>query len=523
MDRTGTKIPRLRKSLYLSSFVIVTFTCTALLLFVPVFDTPMTLWRGYRVLLVDGEAEIDPVLDSLETAGIAHVSPRNTRVHINVFSGKEVVPLSAVASRLEADDPRFDPYVQSIDGYFSANYKGKKWHALYLMTEKPGLLLVDDVRDTLNPLGIEFVLPERRAVWLLAAPFGLYGLLFLIVRNRKRAWNLAFAVLPLSIVSLRASGLGLAAAFFLLPGFSYLFENLTDMVIGYIYNRKVIFDRRRLLKGAAFFFSGLIFALLLSVFHVDPGGFRGLTLMTAATLAVWAAAVFGFRVMLTTSGGHRIFLGIPLLQGTSFAKRGAAGPGMSPFAALLLTLVVLSPALVLLSRVDFSLHIASPAGIPREKVITSDSLAVMAGKGSADKLPNLSDYVTHRAFQDSLLYGRDWIFPEVNGSVSIARYRAAEGIVVAERSRVLSFDGPWFEEVISDAADDGLGGMLLAQGGGVLVEYRGGEGMRGMLLLRLFAIGALIIVPLVYTWPSLTLHRFYGMRNLPLRRKRQTA
>ena len=97
-----------------------------------------------------------------------------------------------------------------------------------------------------------------------------------------------------------------------------------------------------------------------------------------------------------------------------------------------------------------------------------------------------------------------------------------DGVVVAESSEVLSFDERWFDRIMADAALDGLGAMLIAQGG-VTVKLRSDERSRGASLLRLVAICALIVVPLLLMWPSLTIHRFYGMRNLPLRRKRQTA
>ena len=183
---------------------------------------------------------------------------------------------------------------------------------------------------------------------------------------------------------------------------------------------------------------------------------------------------------------------------------------------LLAAIVVFTPALVMLSRIDASLSVAGPYGGSRGRRFKIERPADQA-------LPGFADYLTHRAYQDSLLYGREWKHPAQESAVTLRSYSDDNGRVVSREDPVISFDSQWFGGVIADAEIDGLGGMLLGQGGDVVVSRRSSDGHSGQRALNLAAVAALITVPLAYLMPSLTTYYFYGMRNLSLRRKRQTA
>ncbi len=503
--------------------VLPALVLTVLLLCIPGFNVPVTTWRGYHLLLVDGEAELDPVLDSLELAGIDLVSIRNTHVNLNIFSGIETLPLAAAKVRIDTNDPRFDPYIRSAGEYFSAEYRAKKWHAVYLRSHRSQLRLVRILERSLGPLGIEYRIPEWRGGWIIGAPVALYGFVFFLVSGRRRTWRLFLVFLPLGILSVRAAGLGLAAAITLTPGWICLFEIFAEILEGFLYNRKVTFNKAALLRGTGVFCAGLACAFILSTFHIDSARFCRVIIVTTAALVAWVAGIYGLDVMRELSSGHKVFLGIQLLQGTAFVNRIKSRRIYIVYGALLFAGLVFAPALVLISRVDFSLAVAKPAVVRSPRGITGESLAILAKNETKNRLPDLSDYVTHRAYQDSLLYGREWIYPEVNSGVTIIRYREEDEKVIAGESRVISFDSGWFDGVISDAAADGLGGMLIAQGGDIGVLYRNNDKLPFLRVLKSLAIAVLVIIPLIFLWPRLTSSYSYVLRNLPLRRKRQTA
>ena len=394
---------------------------------------------------------------------------------------------------------------------------------MYIKTNHSQLRVLRSLSRALGPLGIEYRLPEWRGGWIFGAPIAVYGFLFFLLRGRRREWRPAFILVPLAILSVRASGLGLAAAIVLAPGWIRLFEIFAEVVDGFLYNRKVSFDGNARFRSVGLFVAGLVCALALSAFHIDPSQFRGLIEMTVVALAAWTAGIFGLRVWLAATSGHKVFLGLQVLQGTAFSSRRETGRMYMFYGALLFAVFVVAPAMILLSRVDSRLAVAKPAVVRSPEAITSESLAILSKSRVEDRLPDISDYLIHRAFQDSLLYGREWVYPVENSSVTILRYREENGTVMVEESRVISFDSAWFDQVISDAAADGLGGLLMAQGGDVAVRYRTAGEPPLLKVLKPVAVAALVMIPLIFLWPSLTSIYFYGMRILPLRRKRQTA
>ena len=519
--------PQTRRIAYFTLFLSPAFAATLLLIILPGITAPQTVWRGYHLLLIDGEAELDPVLDSLEIGGIDHVSIRNTEVKLNVFSGLETISLASVKARLDTDDPRLDRYMQSASGIFSAEYRGKAWNAVFIKSKHTQLGLLRALRRHIGSLGIGYVIPEWQIGWLLCSPLAVYSFLFFLVRNRRRVWRSAVTLIPLVVLAARSSGLGMAAAVLLVPGSICLVEIIADTLDGYLYDRKVSIESYALLRAGLLLCIGIACAYLLSVFHINPAGFRGLVTLTIISLILLTAGMYGLRVLRSEKTGHKVFIGVEVLRDTGFVRRQRSSKAFAPIWVLLLTVCVFVPALVFLSRQDPGLSVAAPAAVGSAKVISWESLTAVVDHKRENRLPNrlpdLSDYLTHRAYQDSLLYKRDWIYPSPNSGIAISGYAEEEGEVGVSAKRMITFDAAWFDRVLSDAANDTLGGMLINQGGSTAVGYRSGSNYPFPQMVRSGVVLVLAVAALLFLLPSLTSNYFYGMRNLPLRRKRQTA
>ncbi len=494
--------------------------CTLILLISKQFSVPVTVWHGHNILLIDAEAELGPVLESL--GSIPHISETNTHVYINVFSGVEKVPLAQIEARLDVNDPRYDRYVSGLQRYFSAAFDADNWHVVYLKSDRTQLSLLVSLKRALGTLGIDYRLPEWRPGWFLLGPLAAFGVILLFSRGSRRIWEMIFLALPLVILATKASGLGLAAALLMIPGWQRLVAVSREMLEDFLYNRRFALDRRLFLRPAVLFGIGMAWASVIAFFHTDAGGFFIAMLATVGALFVSLASLAALRLYGVTDRYHTLFYGMPLLRGTGFDSRHSFSPLHNTYAALILIAVVFSPCLILLSRIDPDLATARPHTIRAFDELTVASLRELGQKIPENRLPDLADYVAHRAYQDSLPYRREWAYPGRDEVVTISNFKDENGKIVPRESGVFSFDTTWFDTVIADAATDGLGSMFLGQGGTV-VTY-GIYQHRGVArALRSIATAVLVIVPLAYTLPSLTTYCIYGMRNLPLRRKRQTA
>ncbi len=243
--------------------------------------------------------------------------------------------------------------------------------------------------------------------------------------------------------------------------------------------------------------------------------------MTAFALIGSMAALLGFRVWKSSGNEHRLFQSLKLLTGTSIGARNRGFEWRDPFRTLALIVLIVVPALVLSFRLGFGMEIAEPVRIDSATAFTRTDLEHLSRHSESGSLPDLSDYVTHRAYQDALLYTQEWTFPTEGSGVTIPRYYEDEGRIVMIDTAVLSLDSHWFDAVMTDASEGGVGSLLLAQARPSAVGVsRPGKRIG---LLRQLASAVFFLSPLLLIRFNLTSHYIYGMRNLLLRRKRQTA
>jgi hypothetical protein len=120
---------------------------------------------------------------------------------------------------------------------------------------------------------------------------------------------------------------------------------------------------------------------------------------------------------------------------------------------------------------------AFPRPVPVEGVAdySYPSLELLWSSGP-DLLPDVSDYLAHRAYQEGLTYGRSYGFPAPDERVRLSRYRANDDGTYSQFSEeVLVFDDAWIQQTLQDAPL-GIGRLLvtrIAPSGVVLTPERG--------------------------------------------------
>ena len=77
------------------------------------------------------------------------------------------------------------------------------------------------------------------------------------------------------------------------------------------------------------------------------------------------------------------------------------------------------------------------------------------------RLPNLADYIAHRAFQAGLPYGMKYLFPTPNTAVYETQYRQEGNRIVSSHLAVEVFGEAWFKKTLSNAS--GIARMIERQ------------------------------------------------------------
>ncbi|MGC9313063.1 MAG: hypothetical protein ACP5IA_10265, partial [Sediminispirochaetaceae bacterium] len=125
-----------------------------------------------------------------------------------------------------------------------------------------------------------------------------------------------------------------------------------------------------------------------------------------------------------------------------------------------------------------------------------------------DYLPDIADYVTHRAYQEGFLYGREYRFPDQDERIVLKVYEK-QGLKVFGKDRVFKmFTEEWYEDIISDASQSGVSRLLCAQGEPVQTAYRKNNTFRIPTHTLLgYIILFLVVCPVVYSIVSKHMNR----------------
>jgi hypothetical protein len=113
--------------------------------------------------------------------------------------------------------------------------------------------------------------------------------------------------------------------------------------------------------------------------------------------------------------------------------------------------------------------------VPGVRDYSWESLARLSEQKKAAQLPDISDLVTHEAFQQTIAFGRPWKLPGRDEKVYVREFstNARAGSIVEGFRRIKVFDSAWLDSVTRRAAPGSVESMLMSQGGPVAVAFRG--------------------------------------------------
>jgi hypothetical protein len=175
-------------------------------------------------------------------------------------------------------------------------------------------------------------------------------------------------------------------------------------------------------------------------------------------------------------------------------------------------------------RVSSLLSGGEPATIRMHPIgregLSWSSLDELAGYSSGDGIPNLADFLTHQAYQESLIFARPYTFPQPGERLLISEYRIdrSNSRIYKTFRVVKQFKESWLYATLEASPPGSVARLLADQGfAGYLevtpaVEPAFRYSLSGILII-LFLLQFLI--PGHF---NLTASALYATRNLTLRR-----
>lgn len=410
---------------------------------------PQRPFEPYVTVLTDVDHE-EAAARLVEAGADDVITPATSGVAVSRFSHVETVSLRDAVERLDPLDPRRDPWIERLRDYFHVGGR----NAVYAAFEAPLARADRTVRRALGP-------NSRVAEW---SPFRTGGALALFAAvcavaataYRGRRAIVGVIATPFLPAVVTAGLAGAAAAGTLVLLFAWCVEEIVryrdsggrdrDVPVGIV--------RVRLAVTAAVFVLSLVYLGRLS------GALRVLPLVLAAAGAAAGVAAALVRAGRRADPEHRPFVPVSIIARSSSQL---VGRSWMRLALLALPLLLVVPPL---------LDAVVPGGAgarPVAEPVAGGELGYEALRSlwhaeQRRSLPDLADYLAHRAFQEGLVYGRSYGFPEPGEPVELTRFREQpDGSYSSYRESVLVFDQAWVAHAL-ETAPAGIARMLVGLG-----------------------------------------------------------
>ena len=466
----------------------------------------------------------------LDAGAIEVITPQTTEVYLSRFRTVERVSLPVALERLDPLDPRRDPWIANLPRYFAIEGRS----AVYARFDDSLPAATLAVR---RALGASARVAEW-SLWRSAAAAGLYlvaagVLLFVCLRYRRRMAPTVFpaavtAALPwMPAVSLSGPAV-VAPAAVLLCFILWVAAEAAALVAtapaagvagSQRARRRPRFAWSRTLTlrlaglGAAVLVSSLYLAVVSGVDALVPL-FLALVGSAAGPVAVLSLA------QTRSDAGHSPFIPLSIIPNRLSA---VVGRPWARIGTLFLPFLLILPPLA-----DVPAPSTGASPVPRVDSAPGfayEDLVRLSETRAERGLPDIADFLSHRAHQEGLLYGREFGFPRRDEEVVLERFRQeADGSYSGFPDAVLVFDAEWFAAALADPPA-GITTMLMGIGrpAGVVLSPVGSLYSGYSRFLQHITYVVLVLAPFLLA----TLSRARPIRNSSVlelsRRRRQVA
>ncbi len=403
------------------------------------------LWRGYYTLVVPARYEEQTILRGLEATGFSGVvTESRTSVRVSAISHVERVPLSELADRLEAEDPRYDPYMRRLRGFFDAEGIEDRYRLYYLPAERGTVGTVLRLRRAMPDEVDDWFLADFAGVHRWVALAGLSVLSMVLVgfaKGRRGAMAALCIPWPAGSRSVGGAWVGYAGA---------------ASAGGFLLLRSL--EQPKSLTAAAGIGAILLPSIL--VIQMDAVPQASAVAALGATLSVFVLTWLRGRL-------RRVGKDHPLFSPLRILPRPRV-EGTIP----LMRVLILLPGLLLLGGALALLPVGRNIRVPAPVELADaeeghgslpEALPELWQTSRGDGLPNLSDYIAHVAYQEGFAYGALFSFPDASAPLTLIEIREEEGRLVEGKRVAAVYDEEWMRETLRSVPEGSIEQILLQQ------------------------------------------------------------
>ncbi len=483
------------------------------------FNRPVsTVWSEYYTVLVSGEVAPRDAVEAMRVQGLSGVlSEATATVEIQAYDRMERVSVDRLDERLDPLDPRYDPYLKGVRSLFRVARDESAYGVYYIPIEDGIIDTRRDLARAIAPLTSEWFLVEWRLgrSLLLVLPFLLaLGYLFRTMRRVRVALAVTAPGWIILVLAAGTSGflvsLGIVLSFLMWLSVSIERQHYA----GFYHGNG---DGTQLRRSRALFLAAWITAGFVVFAVQEPDRLA----LFVAVLGVTGAAGVGVHLWTSLRAGradHRLFIPVSLRPRSDGADHRAAAR----------TSLVLGVIAVVTVAAASVVGFGGRPSIPQPVGRTAASMnfeSIRHVWSRAGTVPTLADYVAHRAFQEGIMYGREYGLPAPGEELTLSRFQRVDGVLTREAEVVVSYDAQWLDATVSSIDANNVARLFVTHGGPVGVEMRPTPGLYSSLshLLQNSALILLVLLPFLVARGYLRPRARQGVSYVALRAQRQGA
>ncbi len=475
-------------------------------------------WRGYYQIVCNSEDTYNTVDKLLRKYGFKEIISENSE-KVSVFSyGKSVsIRLSEVPRYFVPSDPLYDPYLKKINGYFNGTYGKKHVKILYIPAHDSPFRTYLTLKRVLKSVegGWTFInfLPREKSMLLFLIVIGEF-VLYKLAGNKK----IFFIVLvswcfPLLSGDFFTSVTSLSFQFLWI----LLLNRFVPFFTAYINYASVDRDEvANMIIEAA-----LYVGVCVSMIFVMHGVVKLTTIILSQSIQFFGTAVvLGYLFIKDRYRAHKLFSPVLIKVRWKCLKFNEIY-AVSVFLIFFLT----APFFYWVSFAGRNIILPEPYPVVKNAPLSYNGLQKLYVLKAEDALPDLSDYLAHKAFLESYMFGGFFSFPSKGSAVSLPLFRKKGNTVQRKNSIIKLFTDSWYKRIIGSVNNATVPGMLVEQGIPFGVKFtnfnRFSHGKGDLRKYYLFFV--FLILPFLF-WVGLRFTSPGGrIKRLFLRRRRQVV
>ena len=411
-------------------------------------------WNGRTILLVDEEIPSADIKKALVEEGIHEILDiSNQPVEISDFTAMESTTLKACLERLIPLDPRLDPFILGMTRYFKYQ-TDKKIRSVFYLNDS-------------NYAKIELAMSKWKNQYAIYKSFPPVTTLF---------WCLPLIYSFLILFSLKP--FKLYRLFFVFPWMPFWFSEDVFLILIGIFGMQTFFILEKEIPGivrpyALIKFKKLILEILpkliLGIISFSISG-KGILLILNAIAGSIVVFIISKNLKFLDYGiKNDIFHNHTLFKVTTILKQNK--PDI--FSLIAFKIFPYFIAVILLftyqSNIKFRQSNESIKGFSAKIPLPVDwielpqnaeEVLLLITNGPKERLPDLSDYIVHKAYQESLSLGRlGMVDYGIISNVSMPEFGSEKMSNAMKEKILLDFDTDWIKKTIIEASKSGIIGL----------------------------------------------------------------